>query len=105
MHDLAANSQVPAVVQDTATKHYLGHLQATHISNSNSVLRMGSGVAAVIIGVAISGAYLLSYNGTFSWLPWWQSIIIPLIGIIWVLVGCWILFSPLFQPSLAVYVY
>jgi hypothetical protein len=105
MHDLAANSQVPDAVQDTATKYDLGRLQAIYTSTSNGALRMASGVAAVIIGVAISGAYLLSYTSTFAWLPWWQSIIIPLIGIIWIMVGCWILFAPLFQPPLAVYVY
>jgi hypothetical protein len=105
MSKIAAGLQIPDSVAQTASEQRLGRLQAVHIGTYTNRLHVATGVVAIIIGVAINGAYLLSYSNLFSWLPWWQSIIIPLIGVIWVMVGCWTIFAPFFHSRFAVYAY
>jgi hypothetical protein len=105
MSKIAAGLQIPDSVAQIASEQRLGRLQAVHTGTYTRSLHVATGVVAIIIGVAINGAYLLSYSNLFSWLPWWQSIIIPLIGIIWVIVGCWTIFAPFFNSRLTVYAY
>ena len=105
MSEIAAKPQLPEQVVRVATEHRLGRLQSIHVAISSGSVRLGGGVVAIILGVAMSGAYLLIYESILAWLPWWQAIIVPLIGIVWIVIGCWVLFAPFFLPRFAVYVY
>ncbi|HTK06767.1 MAG TPA: DUF6585 family protein [Ktedonobacteraceae bacterium] len=104
MSEITATRQIPDAVERAATACGLGRLQRVHMATRTGNLRLGGGVIAIAIGVAMGGAYALSYGSIFSWLPWWQSFIIPLIGLIWLFVGCWTLFAPFFLPRLTVYI-
>jgi hypothetical protein len=105
MREKAATRQVLDAVEHAAATHGLGRLRSVHVATSVSSLRQGGSVAAIALGVAMGGVYVLSYGSIFSWLSWWQSLIIPVIGLIWVVVGCWTLFAPLFQPRPAIYLH
>ena len=98
MSEIAATRQIPDAVERAAAAHGLGRLRSVHAVARGSGLRQGGSVVAIAIGVAMSGVYVLSYGSIFSWLPWWQSFIIPLVGFIWIVVGCWTLFAPFFLP-------
>ncbi len=105
MSEIAAGLHIPEAVAHAASEERLGRLQAVHVAMRTGSFRLLTGIVALMIGVAISAAYLVSYSSIFSWLPWWQSIIIPLIGTAWIIVGCWTIFVPFLLPRSTVYVY
>lgn len=105
MQQVAAAQRIPARVQEVAKAQRLGVLHRIYETKKEPLLFRVLGPVAIVTGLLILASYFLAYAILFSWLPQWQTILIPLIGAGWILVGSWIVLTSLLSRRIRVFVY
>ncbi len=100
---ISSAQQIPARVQACAVEHQLGMPRILYETGKASRLHMLLGPGALVAGCAIVGGYNFLYNDVFSWWPTWQALLVLLVGVAWLMVGIWIILTPLVSPRVHVY--
>jgi hypothetical protein len=100
---LSTTEQIPARVRRCAAEHDLGPPRIYYDSRRDARFLVFFGPFALLIGCIIFGLYLYYYERIFSWWPLWQTRVILLIGLAWLLVGIWICLAPLLSPRTHVF--
>ncbi len=80
----------------------LGMPDKVYTSAKVPLLAQALGPFCVLVGVLIIGSFLLYMQILFNWWLWWQAAFIPLVGILWIIVGLWFALAPLFRRKVRV---
>ncbi|HZR40167.1 MAG TPA: DUF6585 family protein [Ktedonobacteraceae bacterium] len=95
--------QVPLEIEQYALAHQLGMPRIVYNSREESFLSLFLGPFTLLTGSSSIALYYALYDTIFSWWPAWQGTLIPLVGVMWLGVGVWIICSPFFQAKLRVF--
>src|ERR1700687_6178904 len=95
MQQVAAAQKIPTRIQQVAKEQRLGMLHRVYGTKKEPLLFRILGPVALLIGILILVFFFLSDSIIASWLPPWQTILIPVIGGGWLIVGTWITLTAL----------
>ncbi len=95
---------VPPAVQKLAHAHHLGNVQALYEQRRPTILYRLSGLFCLVIGICIMLVFALTYAQFFISWPFWQALLVPLVGAGWLFFGLWVFIVTLL-PQLSVFVY
>lgn len=96
--------QIPDEIERCALAHQLGMPRILYNTHEESRLMLFLGPFTLLAGSALIATYYILYDSIFSWWPTWQATLIPLIGILWLGVGLWVICSPFIQPQPRVFI-
>jgi hypothetical protein len=97
--------QEPPHVLRAAAAYQLGPLQRVYEPGSEAYLYRVVSLFSMIVGCLIILFFFLAYNSLFSSWQLWQAVLVPLIGVIWLLLAAWIFLTPYIHPRLRIFVY
>lgn len=60
------------------------------------------GPFCIVVGLLIIGAFWLFSPLLYTWWFWWQAVVIPFIGGIWIVAGLWFLLTPVLSQRVRV---
>lgn len=104
MHRVPAQ-QLPRNIHALAETHQLGELQRIYEQGKSAWLYISLALGCVCLGMGLISIFVFFYAATFSWWPVWEAWLMPVIGVCWLLLGCWLGLTPLFAPRVRVYIY
>ncbi len=92
-------------LQRIVAQYQLGTPQAIYETRKETWLHRLPGVVALLIGGAVLAYFFHAYDSLFAFWPVWQTALVPLIGVGWIIVGLWILLAPWLSPEVRIFVY
>lgn len=103
MRQILSQKQVPLDILGAATAYRLGTPEKVFEASQELRFFRLTGFAALFVGCLILLVFGVAYPQLFSWWPFWQALLIPLIGLIWLIFGGWVLLAPHFYTQPQVY--
>lgn len=97
--------QEPPSVSRAAVAYRLGPLQSIYEPGREASLYRFVSLFSVIIGCLIILFFFVAYNSLFSSWPLWQALLVPVIGVIWLILAAWIFLTPYIQQRLRIFVH
>jgi hypothetical protein len=97
--------QEPPHVLRAAAAYQLGPLQRIYEPGREAYLYRVVSLFSMIVGCLILLFFFLAYDSLFSGWQLWQAVLVPLIGVIWLLLAAWIFLTPYIYPRLRIFVY
>jgi hypothetical protein len=108
MQDTTASlppGRLPADVQQLARMHKLGLLQHIYVAKSAMLLTRALGASCILLGgllIALSSAFSATLFDASSGAPPWLSLLVFLLGPLWLAVGLWLLLASFLRPHMLV---
>lgn len=103
MRRIAAR-KLPAKIRQYAEQQQLGSLQRIYEWGAGGTYFV-LGAFCFLLGLVLIAAFYYFYELVFSWWPLWQAIPVLLIGVCWIVLGVWLLLTPLITPHTRLYIY
>jgi hypothetical protein len=100
---LTSEKQIPSKIQACARAHSLGVPRIMYEPHAYSRLYLVLGPFALLVSALIFGGYRYYYEQFFRWGPEWQITLILSISVAWLIIGLWILLTPVFSPRTRVF--
>ncbi len=105
MNQVSQTQQIPKGIQRLASEYRLGLLQDLYEAKNKIYLYHFIGLVGVAFGGLIIISFFMMYEDIFIWWPRWQAAFVPLLGMAWLGLGVWIMFTSLNSPRSRVFVY
>jgi hypothetical protein len=104
MHRVPAQ-RLPRNIRTMAESRQLGALQRIYQQGMSAWWHILFALGCIALGAGLIIIFILFNSTTFIWWPVWQARFIPIIGVCWILLGCWLALNPLLAPVTRVYIY
>jgi hypothetical protein len=104
MHRVPAQ-RLPRNIRTMAKTRQLGALQRIYQQGMSAWWYILFALGCIGIGAGLISVFILFNSTTFIWWPIWQAHFVPVIGVCWILLGCWLALNPLLAPAIRVYIY
>jgi hypothetical protein len=85
--------QIPLEIQGIAAAYQLGSPQKSYRPQKQATLYRFVGFCGLTVGSLIVISFFMTYSALPDALAVWQILLIPVVGVTWLLLGFWILFS------------
>lgn len=104
MRQLTSQRQVPLDILGAATAYRLGVPEKVFDPRQEQFAFRLIGFVSLFLGCLIILIFLVAFEQLFSWWVLWQALLIPLVGLAWLIFGGWVLLAPHLYPQPHVYV-
>lgn len=94
--------QIPLEIQGIAAAYQLGSPQKSYQPQKQATLYRFIGFCGLTFGCLIVIFFFMTYSALLDSLAVWQTLLIPVVGVTWLLLGFWILLSSASRVSIFV---